>query len=182
MTNEHWRYFLALEQDVERTTRFVEPHTSNYRTFSIEFTRLILSACSEVDVVAKVICHSVDPTAPANNMDQYRTVIHRAFPHIHEAIVLVPRFGLLMEPWKEWGAQKNPGWWQDHQLVKHRRHEHFGHADLEHCIVSAAGLFSLALYLCRDERIALERSVFFDMGVPSGEDRGRRYPIPDDPR
>jgi len=182
MTNEHWRYFLALEQDVERTTRFVEPHPSNYRTFSIEFVRLILSACSEVDVVAKVICQSIDSAAPADNMDQYRAVIHKAYAHIHKAIVQVPRFGLFMEPWKEWGTNANPGWWKDHQLIKHQRHKHFAQADLEHCIVSVAGLFSLALYLCRDDRVGLESSVFFDMAVPAEVGRSRRYPLPDDPR
>jgi len=182
MTNEHWRYFLALEQDVERTTRFVEPHASNYRTFSIEFSRLILSACSEIDVVAKVICQSVDASAPAGNMDQYRAVIHKAFPHIHETIVEVPRFGLSMEPWKEWRTNVNPGWWQHHQLVKHHRHKHFSYADFEHCILSAAGLFSLALYLCRDERFGIEPSIFFDIGVPPGAGRSRKYPLPDDPR
>lgn len=182
MTNEHWRYFLALEQDVERTTRFVEPHESNYRTYSIEFARLIISACSEVDVVAKVICHSIDSSAPTENLDQCRAILQRQFPRIHEAIVEVPRFGLLMEPWKEWGTASNPGWWKDHQLVKHQRHKYFERADLEHCIVSTAGLFLLTLYLCRNERVILEPSIFFDMGVPAGLGRSRRYPLPDDPR
>lgn len=181
MTNQHWRYFLALELDVERTTRFVEPHTSNYKTFSIEFARLILSACSEVEVVAKVLCDSIDPAAPATNMDQYRTLVCKRFPHIHKVLVAVPRFDLLMEPWKEWGVGSNPGWWKDYQLIKHQRHKHFAQADLEHCIVSAAGLFSLALYLCRDERIVLERSAIFDIGIPAGTGRGRRYQLPDDP-
>ena len=182
MTNEHWRYFLALEQDVERTTRFVEPHESNYRTFSIEFARLILSACSEVEVVAKVLCQSLGPAAPAENMDHYRTTLRKAFPNIHEVIVQVPRFGLAMKPWQEWETNANPGWWKHHQLVKHQRHLHFAHADLEHCIVSAAGLFSLALYLCRNERVELESSVFFDIGVPEGTGRSRRYQLPDDPK
>lgn len=182
MTNEHWRYFLALEQDVERTTRFVEPSVSNYRTFSIEFARLIISACSEVEVVAKVLCHSIDSTARATNMDDYRSVVQKAFPEIHKVMVQVPRFGLIMEPWKEWGTGTNPGWWKDHQLVKHHRHKHFALADLEHCIVSTAGLFSLTLYLCRDERIALESPIFFDIAVPDGIGRPRRYMLPDDPK
>ncbi|MGB8339649.1 MAG: hypothetical protein WCD07_10565 [Burkholderiales bacterium] len=181
MTNEHWRYFLALEQDVERTTRFVEPHPSNYKTYSIEFARLIISACSEVDVVAKVLCEAIDPSAPATNMDQYRAVIHKRYPRIHEALVEVPRFGLAMEPWKEWGGAANPGWWKDHQLVKHQRHKHFAQADLEHCIVSAAGLFSLSLYMCGPERVRIEPAMFFDVGVPPGIGRSRRYQLPDDP-
>ena len=180
MTNEHWRYFLALEQDVERMTRFVEPHPSNYGTFSIEFARILLSACSEVDVVAKVICHSIASSAPASNIDQYRTVLQKQFPHIHEAIVEVPRFGLQFEPWKEWGTGTNPKWWTDYQLVKHHRHKNFESADLEHCLLSTAGLFVLTLYLCRDERIGLEHSIFFKMGALVG--KGGRYPLPDEPR
>jgi hypothetical protein len=181
MTNEHWRYFLALEQDVERTTRFVEPHPSNYKTYSIEFARLIISACSEVDVVAKVLCEAVDPGAPAKNMDQYRAVIHKRYPRIHESLVEVPRFGLVMEPWKEWGGGENPGWWKDHQLVKHQRHKHFAQADLEHCIVSVAGLFLLSLYMCGPERVCIEPAMFFDVGIPPGIGRSRRYQLPDDP-
>ncbi len=179
MTNEHWRYFLALEQDVERTTRFVEPHVSNYRAFSIEFARLILSTCSEVDVVAKVICAAIAPTEKAGNMDDYRRLIQGAYPKLHTMIVTVPRFGLAVEPWKEWGTQTNPGWWKDHQLVKHRRHEYFHLADLEHCLVSAAGLFSLTLYLCHTQVIALEPSSFFQLAVPAGAKIAMRYTLPD---
>ncbi len=179
MTNEHWRFFLALEQDVERTTRFVEPAQANYRTYSIEFARLIISTCSEADVVAKVLCTQIAPSARAENIDQYRATILNQFPQFHAAVVRVPRFGLAMRPWDEWGRGENPGWWRDHQLVKHRRHENFAKADLEHCIVSAAGLMCLVLYLCRDERIGIERSAFFDMSltpVLSGT-----YSLPDDP-
>lgn len=58
---EHWRYFIALEQDLEGTTRYVEPAEDNFKTYSVEFTRLLLSACSEIDVVCKVLCQKIDP-------------------------------------------------------------------------------------------------------------------------
>ena len=168
MPNEHWRYFLALEEDVERTTRFVEPHQANYRTFSIEFARLLLSTCSEIEVVAKVLCEAIAPGAQAENMDHYRSTIGSRYPKLHTVNVRVHRFGLAMEPWKEWGNGQNPGWWRDHQKVKHSRHLHYALADLEHCVVAAAALYSLALYLCHDELIGLEPSRFFSVGLPPG--------------
>ncbi|MEQ1823786.1 MAG: hypothetical protein ABL949_14860 [Fimbriimonadaceae bacterium] len=180
-TNDHWRYFLALEQDVERTTRFVEPHVANYRTFSLEFVRLILSACSEVDVVAKVLCNEIDPSKKPQSITDYRKIILAKYPNFHQIIVSVPRFHLLFEPWKEWGRGENPGWWKDHQEVKHRRHEAFHKADLEHCIVSAGALFALTLYLCRIERISLERASFFEVEPPPHVGIVRKYPLPDDP-
>lgn len=179
MTNEHWRFFLAIERDVERTTRFVEPAEANYRTYSIEFARLIISTCSEADVVAKVLCEAIAPGKSAKKIDDYRATILGQFPRFHESVVRIPRFGLAMRPWDEWGRSENPGWWRDHQLVKHRRHENFAKADLEHCIVSAAGLMCLVLYLCRGERISLERSAFFDMSLTSI--LSGAYSLPDDP-
>jgi hypothetical protein len=177
--HEHWRYFLALERDIELTTRFVEPHVANYKTFSLEFVRLILSTCSEVDVVAKVLCATIDPKAKATNMDDYRALIMATYPKFPTMIVTIPRFGLATEPWKEWRGGTNPGWWQEHQLVKHQRHKHFNYADLEHCLVSAAGLFSLTLYLYHSKVIALEPSVFFELAIPVDAKMAMRYTLPD---
>lgn len=179
MSNEHWRYFLALEEDVERTTRYVEPHPSNYRTFSIEYARLILGICSEVDVVAKVLCASINPKAMVDNMDDYRALIGAKYPKFHTVKILVPRFELAMEPWKEWREGANPGWWKDHQKVKHQRHQFFALADLEHCIVSAAGLFSLVLYLCHNQLMALEPSTLFSVEIPLDAKMAQRYTLPD---
>ena len=50
---QHWNYFLALESDLGKLARFVEPTEANFRTFSLEIVRLFLAACSEIDVVAK---------------------------------------------------------------------------------------------------------------------------------
>lgn len=70
--------------------------------------------------------------------------------------VVIDRFGLEFEPWKEWGSCINPDWWRDHQKVKHQRHHHFALADLEHCLNAAAGLFCLVLYLHHNELIGLQ--------------------------
>lgn len=179
MTNPHWRYFLAIEEEVERTTRYVEPDVANYGAFSIEFARIILSTCSEVEVIAKLLCAEIDPTGKADNMDDYRALIAGAYPKFRTMVVKVPTFGLAVEPWKEWAAGKNPGWWKDHQLVKHRRHEHFRLANLEHCIVSAAGLFSIALYHSRNQVIALEPARFFTLQPPPDAKMQMRYTLPD---
>jgi len=156
MTNEHWRYFLTLDEDIEKTTRFVEPNRANFRTYSVEFVRLILSTCSEVDVVAKVLCALINPTHKAQDMNGYRSVITTKYPKIHTSKVVVDRFNLIFEPWKEWGNGVNPGWWRDHQNVKHKRHQNFGLADLEHCLNAAAGLFCLVLYVHHKDLAALQ--------------------------
>ena len=52
----HWNYFLAVENDVEKLSRYIEFTKDNFKVYSLEMTHLLLAASSEVDVVAKLIC------------------------------------------------------------------------------------------------------------------------------
>jgi hypothetical protein len=153
---EHWRYFLTLEQDLERTTRFVEPVQANFRTFSTEFARLILATCSEVEIVAKVLCGKIGSTQKIENIDDFRHVILGKYPNFPAIKVHVPRFSLMMKPWKEWATGVNPGWWREHQQVKHQRHQFFGLAHFENAVFSLGGLFALLVYLYQPELFALK--------------------------
>jgi len=56
----HWNYFLALESDLERVSRYIEFDKANFKTYSIELAHLLLAASSEVDVVAKTLCQRID--------------------------------------------------------------------------------------------------------------------------
>ena len=76
----HWNYFIALEADIERLSRYVEFTANNFNTFSIEIAHLLLSASSEVDMVAQQLCQSLDNTTSAGSIDQYRNVIKTNIP------------------------------------------------------------------------------------------------------
>jgi hypothetical protein len=185
MPLEHWRYFLALEKDLEATFRYVEPSEQNLKAYSIEFARLILSACSEIDVVSKVLCQRIDAAARVGNIDEYRGVLLGAFPRLPTLAVMVPQFSIQIHPWNEWAAGVNPGWWKEHNLVKHHRHTNFHLADLHHAIVSMAGLYSLLLYLYQKElyefRLHPRSSVFRLTSEPIFMMSGS-YELPDFPR
>jgi hypothetical protein len=154
MAHEHWRYFIALEQDLETTARYVEPVKDNFAAYSIEFVRLLLSACSEIDVVCKVLCQKVDASRTTANIDQHRDLLLSAYPKFPSIIVHVPRFSITLQPWNGWAPGSNPRWWKDHNLVKHQRHEHFALANLQTCLGAMSGLYSLLVYLYRDELLA----------------------------
>ena len=51
----YWNYYLELEDQLIQTKRFVDFDISNYKTFSIEYLKLLQATCSEIDVVAKII-------------------------------------------------------------------------------------------------------------------------------
>src|SRR5947207_537638 len=100
----HWNYFLALESDLEQISRYIEFDENNFRTYSIELAHLLLAASSEVDVIAKGICEFLEPTSPAENINQYQGIIRRKLPEFSKELVYVPRFSLTLKPWSNWKA------------------------------------------------------------------------------
>jgi hypothetical protein len=147
----HWNYFLALESDVENLSRYVEFTEKNYSTYSIEMVRLLLAACSEIDVIAKILCKRVVTDKKPKNMDQYREILKEKIPYIPEMKILIQRYGLETIPWENWQSDENPEWWGQYNDVKHERNKHFEHANLKNTLNSIGGLFIFLLYLYADE-------------------------------
>jgi len=149
MAYPHWEYFLAIEADLNRTTRFVEFAPENFGVYSIELTHILLSSSSEVDVVAKALCNEVNPSTAHENIDAYRKTLVAKFPRFPQMEVNVPRHGLTVCPWEAWGHDTNPDWWRSYNKVKHERNVHYKKANLENTLNAVAGLFCLVLFLYR---------------------------------
>ena len=151
----HWNYFLALEQDMERTTRYIEFHKDNLKVYSIELAHLLFAAAAEVDVIAKTICETIAPSAPHDNILHYQAVLTNEanIPNIFElpsAIqISVPRYGLMFAPFENWGKGINPEWWQSYNRVKHERSEHFEKANLQNALNALGALLIMNLYHSR---------------------------------
>jgi hypothetical protein len=142
----HWNYYLTLEADIERLSRFVDITPDNYGVYSIEIARLLLTACSEVDVLARQLCEHLDPRDKADDINAYRPILLRAIPSLTQEPVDILRYGLELTPWQNWLDNNPPEWWSAHNKVKHRRHEYFHRANLENILNAAAGLFLLTVY------------------------------------
>jgi len=152
----HWNYFIALEQDLEVASRYVEFSEANFKVYSIEFAHLLFAAASEVDVVAKLACEAVDPGASCSNIEHYRRVLMGASTaNFLTQEVLVPRYGLTLQPWSNWLGETRPDWWGAYNKVKHERDIHFHQATLEHCLNALGGLF---LITCLHYRYELSQT------------------------
>lgn len=147
----HYNYFIALDADVENLSRFIEFNPDNFPAYSIEMAHLMLAAASEVDVVAKLICKKVNPESKAENIAQYKGVIKKEFPQLCEIKVLMPRYGLTLEPWINWKSNKKPEWWDYYNKVKHERNKYFKQANLKNTLNAVAGLFVTLLYFYKYE-------------------------------
>ncbi|NLW82532.1 MAG: hypothetical protein GXY42_12810 [Desulfovibrionales bacterium] len=154
----HWNYFIALENDLSQFSRFLEIAESNFSSYSIELGRILFSAASEVDVVAKKYCHTIEHNCTADNIGNYKTVITKHHPNFSAIKVHLPRFGLTLTPWNKWRTETQPLWWRAYTKVKYERHEHFAEANLKNALNAVAALYVLQILLYRKEAEAGELS------------------------
>ena len=147
----HWNYFLAIEEDIGKVSRFVEFSTENFSTYSLEIAHILLAAASEVDVVAKMVCQKINNNSQAKGITDYRNEIRPHYQHIENMTVLIRRYGLHLTPWENWQQDKSPDWWGDYNKVKHERNNHFIDANLKNALNSMAGLFVMLLYLYKED-------------------------------
>jgi len=150
-TYRYWQHFLALEADFAATSRYVEFSPLNFAAFSVEYVKLLLAVGSEIDVLCKLTCKSVDSSAKCKNINHYRACL-TAHTQIASEEVLIRRYNLTFRPWSDWASGKNPSWWQSYNRVKHERDSHFREANLENCANAISGLFVIVLYCHKAER------------------------------
>jgi hypothetical protein len=147
----HWNYFLAIERDLDVLSRYIEFDDSNFGCFSMEIARIVLAAGAEVDVVCKQICRSNSDTS-ANGINSYRESIKSLIPDIHDFQVFIPRFGLTLQPWDNWRAERGiPDWWTAYNKIKHHRDSEYHQASLKNALNAVAGLFVMVLYLYKEK-------------------------------
>jgi hypothetical protein len=146
---EYWQYYIAIEQDLITASRFVEFAIQNRDTYSIEFTRILLAAASEVDVAGKELCVIADPSSKPERISDYRTILSKNFPLLPYTQIYVPRYDLTMAPWISWKEEKTPEWWSSYNNVKHHRNVQFHEATLRNALKATAGLLVILLHLYR---------------------------------
>lgn len=157
-----------------RMSRFLEPTSDNFESYSLELMRILFGAASEVDVVSKRLCRKVNSKSRADSIIKYKGEILNVYPQLTCAIVEIPRFGLTLTPWVQWETDVSPLWWRAYNNVKHHRHSHFADASLKHTLNAVAGLFVLLLFYYRDEAqngLLSPDPVIFRAGAPFHTDK-----------
>jgi len=149
----HWSYYFSLEDDLIETMRYVEICEDNFDTYSTQFTRLLLAAASEVDVIAKLLCNQIDAASKPKNIDDYRQIIVAAFKAIPAIQMGIEWNPLRIKPWESWAGPhpSNPEWWRAYNGVKHERNANFKSGNLRNALGAIGGLYCLVRHLEEDQ-------------------------------
>jgi len=151
MRYPHWQFFESLDDELHSLSRIIEFAPENFPTFSVYLTRLYLSVCSEIDVVAKLLCAQISPTERPKNIDQYRPLVTAKFPNFAQLRIEMPSHELDFQPWLSWSSATNPQWWKSYNEVKHDRSKYYRAANLGNVLESTAGLLVLLVYFHQSE-------------------------------
>jgi len=155
----HWRFFESLDDELHSLSRIVDFSPDNLPTYSVHLARLYLSICSEIDVVAKLLCARIAPSEKPGNIDQYRSLITTRFPNFSNLQIEMPGHELDFQPWASWNAGKNPSWWKSYNDVKHERNKFYSDANLGNVLESSAGLLVLLIYHHQPDLYAINPSI-----------------------
>jgi hypothetical protein len=154
ITNEkeriYWEYFLSLESDIARLSRYIALEKSNKKTHSIEMARLLLASSSECDTLLKEVCKKLDSNFIKKNSDinKYRTILNKHITNLSTSTVRLRGHSWKLQPWKDIKT-KSPTWWTSTNSVKHQRADNFFLANLENTISSIAALLVLNIIYYR---------------------------------
>jgi hypothetical protein len=142
----NWNFYLSLDNDLLNLSRYIEFSENNYDTFSIEISRMLFAAGSEIDVIAKQLCKILEAGSTPSRINQYRDVVMHNIPRFASEKVFIDRYGLEFQPWSNWNEGKSPNWWLSYNHVKHQRDLYFKEANLKNVINSLGALLILNFY------------------------------------
>jgi hypothetical protein len=154
----YWQYYLSIEKNLAKTTDYVEVNPDNDKTYSIEYAKIIMLTCSEIETICRLLCVEIDVTSGYNNpnkrgsIDKYAKIILKKFPKLVMCCLGNIRRHSTIFPFKDWQiapVYKSPKWWTDCNSVKHSRHSSYNKATQSNAFYAVAGLLILNLYLYR---------------------------------
>lgn len=170
----YWKHYLDLENEVFELDKYCYITNDNDNTYSRKYLELILSICSEIDIVLKAICKIKDNSFDPKNsgIDEYREIINNSFGSFKNEILCVTKTEYAdVTPFKQFSTQYSPSWWVDYNQIKHHRDENnnFKKAKLGNVIRSLCALHLSLQYL------AVSHFVDFDNIQERNDNLGALY-------
>jgi len=149
----YWKYFLSIEEELINTSKYVEFDNDNMRVFSTEFTKIILTASSEVDVLLAEISKLYGLTKKKPNFKDHFNIINKHVISLMSENVYLKNYGLIVSPFADWNDSEELAWHKSYNKLKHKRGTHYKEGNLENALLSVGALFTTSIhyYLCKAE-------------------------------
>lgn len=142
----YWNYYLELENEFLSTRKYVDFGKENFKTYSIEFLKLYLAVCGEVDTIGKAMACEIkpvkDPSKNYGNITKWWHTVQDSYQFWKKTgyvfnddgnlscngislkdvhLKLLDEFEII--PWFGFEPERSssPPWWKAYNTVKHKR-------------------------------------------------------------
>ncbi len=155
-----WNYYLHLEEDFIKLTRYIGVHKDNYKTFSDEIHKQLLSVAMEFENLNKKISKELQETLSEKcNISHFTNWLFKD-ENLWKNIVikvLYSKENLELTPFKKEKFKDKDGkekeqmpWWKAYNSIKHDRYGSYSEVNFEHLLNALAALNYCEMYLVRD--------------------------------
>ncbi len=157
-TRMYWSQYISLEKEFAATIHYLALDEKNDSSYSQAYSKLMLEIGSEVDVVFKEYCRTIDPTFKGSykSIGRYKESISNCNPDFIAQFVDVKDSVRKLQPWIEWNSEEAPFWWTAYNKVKHSRttlveidgvkQEGYKFANQKYTLLALAGLYQIMVY------------------------------------
>ncbi len=167
-----WNYYLYLEKDFIKLTRYVSIHSNNYKTFSDEIHKQLLSVAMEFENINKEINKELgNKLKDTCNITEFGKWLFDSKID-YKNIVIEIKFSkenLILNPFKKQKNKEKNGteteqmsWWRAYNQIKHDRYRNYIDVNFEHLLNALAALLYCEMYLIK--KIGTKAK---DMDVPN---------------
>lgn len=158
-TNIYWSQYILLEKEFTNTLFYLALDNSNDDSYSQAYSKLMLEIGSEVDVVFKEYCRTIDSEFNPNyrTIGRYKDCIKNCNQDFIIQEVSVINHNRSLFPWQEWNTRPDaPWWWTAYNKIKHqrtsaveidnKRQEAYKFANQKYTLLALAGLYQIMIY------------------------------------
>jgi hypothetical protein len=153
----YWSYYLSIEKMLSNTSQYVSPSSENKKTYSDEFTKIILLSCSEIDSILKLICKckGIEYDQRKYNMNIYSEVLLqfkdiKKISYASNSNTSMNENSLSVTPFEKLNSNTKYGglsWWEDYQSLKHNRLDNAEKGNLFNAVSSISAHYILLRFL-----------------------------------
>ena len=142
----HWNYFLSIEEELLTTSKYVEFDLDNLKTFSTKYTKIILEASSEVDVLLTQVGKIFKQKKKKPNFKDHYKIINLNVNTLITEKLFIEQYGIDISPYEEWTNNKELDWHKTYNNLKHNRGSHYKEGNLENAFLSVGALFTTVVH------------------------------------
>lgn len=139
-----WPFYLRLEKEFIETLNYVDFSEDNFLTYSIEYEKQLLSICSEIDILCKMLCNEIDATKNPSKINQYAEILC-GYENLTTIKISFEINKQEYIPFDGWTISDSPTWWKAYNRVKHDRlkDDNYKKGNLENVFKALTGLYLL---------------------------------------